>query len=71
MYISDRGIDYAHLITAGTPLFLDLPTALSWQEKGNVAELIEILDDFRRRWCFFPTILCHARFSHKLQTLSP
>ena len=29
--ISTGGTDYAHLITAGTPGFSDLPTALYWQ----------------------------------------
>ena len=34
------GIDYAHLITTGTPEFLDLPTALQSRYQNNVPQIL-------------------------------
>ena len=44
--ISTRGIDYAHLITTGTPAFSDLPTALTINIKVRVAKSLrdEVFD---------------------------
>ena len=41
-----RGTDYAHLITTGTPGFLDLPRALKWPVKFHIFAWISLNSDY-------------------------